>query len=125
MARIMIVDDAPVMRLRLKDIIQQQHEVVAEAENGVQAVAMYERYKPDIVTLDISMADMNGIDALTQIITKYNNAKVIMVSALGQRHLVYSALRNGAKDFIIKPFKEEAILESIRKIVEKNSRERE
>jgi len=113
MKRGMIVDDATVMRMRLRDILQTRYEVVGEAENGAKALEMYGQLKPDFVTMDITMAEMNGMEALKSIITVYPDAKIVMVSAMGQKAMVFEALAQGAKDFIIKPFDPERVLMAI------------
>ena len=113
MKRGIIVDDATVMRMRLRDILQARYEVVGEAENGARALELYTQLKPDFVTLDITMAEMNGMEALKGIVTKYPDAKVVMVSAMGQKTMVFEALSQGAKDFIIKPFDPDRVLMAI------------
>ncbi len=115
MTKIMVVDDAAFMRMILKDILNSEFEVVAEAANGEEAVTMYKQWKPDLVTLDITMPDMDGISALKEI-RKYDpQAKVIMCSAVGQQHLVVSAILAGAKDFVVKPFQKDRVLEAVGK----------
>ncbi len=109
----LIVDDAVVMRMRLRDIISTKYSVVAEAENGVQALSQYKIFQPDFVTMDISMAEMNGIEALESLLKEFPDAKIIMVSAVGQKKQVFDALEKGAKDFIVKPFEPDRVLKSI------------
>lgn len=104
MKTVLIVDDAAVMRLRLKDIIEPKYQVIAEAENGEQAIEHYKKHIPDFVTLDITMPKINGIQVLEQIIKFDPEAKIIIVSAVGQKKMVFNALGIGAKDFIVKPF---------------------
>ena len=104
MKRGLIVDDATVMRMRLRDILQTRYDVVGEAENGLRALELYAQLKPDFVTMDITMAEMNGMEALKALLHRFPDAKVVMVSALGQKALVFEALNQGARDFIIKPF---------------------
>lgn len=115
MARIMIVDDAAFVRLTLKNILEKDgHVVVGEAENGLEALDKYMECKPDLVTLDITMPEANGIDAL-KAIKKYDpDAKCVMCSAMGQQAMVVEAMQNGARDFIVKPFQPNRVLESIR-----------
>ena len=113
MKRGIIVDDATVMRMRLRDILQARYEVVGEAENGARALELYTQLKPDFVTMDITMAEMNGMEALKGIVTKFPDAKVVMVSAMGQKTMVFEALSQGAKDFIIKPFDPDRVLMAI------------
>ena len=118
MARILIVDDAAFMRMMLKDIlIKAGHEVVGEASNGKEAVAKYDEIKPDIVTLDITMPEMDGLQALKEIKKRHSDARVIMCSAMGQQAMVIDAIQSGAKDFIVKPFKGEKVLQSVEKAI--------
>lgn len=115
--RVMVVDDALFMRNMLKDIfIRAGHEVVAEAENGEMALALYNEFKPDLVTMDIVMPKKSGIEALQEIMASDASACVVMVSALGQDSLVLEAVESGAKDFIVKPFKEDKVLEIVNRI---------
>ena len=114
MAKIMVVDDAAFVRLSLKTILEKEgHKVVCEAENGLQAVDRYKEYKPDIVLLDITMPETNGIFALKGIREFDPEAKCIMCSAMGQQMLVVEAMQNGAKDFIVKPFQPSRVVESV------------
>jgi len=104
MARILIVDDSTVMRKNLRTILTSSgHEVVAEACDGKQAFILYTQYKPDLVTMDISMPNMSGVEAVGEIIKKDPAAKIIMISALNQKQMVFEALKNGAKHYIVKP----------------------
>lgn len=117
MAKIMIVDDATFMRITIKNMLKKStHEVVGEAENGRVAVENYVALKPDIVTMDITMPEVDGIAALKQILQINPAANVIMVSAMGQEAMVREAILNGAKGFIVKPFKEADILSAIDKL---------
>ena len=109
----LIVDDAAVMRMRLRDILSSKYSIVAEAENGKQAVELYRLYKPDFVTMDISMAEMNGMEALKALLTEFPEAMIVMVSAVGQKAQVFEAISCGAKDFIIKPFEAARVLLAI------------
>ena len=113
MARILVVDDAAFMRHMLTQMVAGIHEVVGEAATGVEAVKKYKECKPDIVTMDITMPDMQGIDAVREIIAFDPEAKILMCSAMGQRAMVLEAMKSGAKDFIIKPFQKERILDAI------------
>jgi two-component system chemotaxis response regulator CheY len=113
MARILIVDDAAFMRHMLAQMVAGIHEVVGEASTGEEAVSKYKELHPDIVTMDITMPDMQGIDAVREIIAYDPNAKILMCSAMGQRQMVLEAMKSGAKDFIIKPFQKERILDAI------------
>ena len=118
MARIMIVDDAAFMRITIKNMLKRSnHEVVGEAENGLVAIERYKELKPDIVTMDITMPEMDGITSLREIMKIDPNAKVIMVTAMGQEAMVRDAILSGAKRFIVKPFKEEGIISAIDKLV--------
>jgi two-component system chemotaxis response regulator CheY len=113
----MVVDDALFMRNMLKDIfVRAGHEVVAEAENGEMAFELYQEVKPDLVTMDIVMPKQSGIEALQAIMAKDPQACVVMVSALGQDSLVLEAVESGARDFIVKPFKEDKVLEIINRV---------
>jgi two-component system, chemotaxis family, chemotaxis protein CheY len=112
----LIVDDAAVMRMRLRDILSSKYAIAAEAENGLQAINMYRNHKPDFVTMDISMAEMNGMEALTGLLSEFPDAKIVMVSAVGQKAQVFEALSKGAKDFIIKPFEPERVLLAIERL---------
>lgn len=109
----MIVDDAAVMRIRLKDILETRYKVVAEAANGREALDLYESYRPDFVTLDITMPQLNGLEALEQITAAFPDARVVIVSAVGQKQMVFQAIAKGAKDFIIKPFDPQRVLLAI------------
>jgi two-component system chemotaxis response regulator CheY len=116
MARIMITDDAAFMRMMIRNILTEAgHEVVGEAENGVQAVVKYEELRPDICTMDITMPEKDGIDALKEILAADPSARVLMCSALGQQAKVIESIRAGAKDFIVKPFEQARVLAAIEK----------
>lgn len=117
MKRVLIVDDTVFMRMSLKMMLENNgFEVVGEAENGKVGVRKYKELKPDIVTMDITMPEMTGIEALKEIRNLDPKAKVIMVSALGQEPMVKEAVLNGAKTFIVKPFKEEHLIQTLSKI---------
>ena len=118
MVKIMVVDDAAFMRMMLKDILTKNgYEVVAEAENGVKAVEKYKEFTPDLVLMDITMPELDGIGAVRQIKSCDPNAKIIMCSAMGQQAMVLEAIQAGAKDFIVKPFQADRIVEAVGKIV--------
>ncbi len=118
--RIMIVDDAAFMRMMLKDILTRHgYEVVGEAENGAVAVELYKEKKPDLVTMNITMPEMDGVAALREIRKIDSNARVVMCSAMGQQGMVIEAIQNGAKDFIVKPFQEDRVVEAVKKILGK------
>ncbi len=115
--RVLIVDDAAFMRMLLKDIITKAgFEVVGEASNGKEAVEKYKELKPDIVTMDITMPEMNGIEAVKEIKKIDPNANIIMVSAMGQQAMVIEAIQAGAKDFIVKPFQPARVIEALKKV---------
>jgi len=118
MAKVLVVDDAAFMRLVMKDILEKNgHEVVGEAENGAEAVEQYGRLKPDVVTMDITMPVMEGIDAVQLIRGMDPKAKIIMCSAMGQQEMVVRAIKAGAQDFIVKPLQSERVLEAIEKVM--------
>ncbi len=113
---VMIVDDALFMRMMIRDILSKDgFEVVAEAENGMEAVEKYKETRPDIVTMDIVMPEMDGIEAVRQIMKIDPNARILMCSAMGQQPLVVEALEAGAKDFIVKPFQPSKVIEAVEK----------
>lgn len=115
-ARVLIVDDAAFMRMMIKEILTKNgYEVVGEASDGYQAIEKYKEVQPDLVTMDITMPEMDGITALKEIRKIDPNAKVIMCSAMGQQAMVIDAIQAGAKDFIVKPFQPERVLEAIHK----------
>jgi len=117
--KVLIVDDAAFMRMLLKDIISKAgFEVVGEASNGKEAVEKYKELQPDIVTMDITMPEMNGIEAVKEIKKIDPNAKIIMVSAMGQQAMVIEAIQAGARDFIVKPFQPARVIEAIKKLAE-------
>lgn len=117
MKRVLIADDAAFMRLSIKNILSKyDYEIVGEAENGKVAVAKYLELKPDIVTMDITMPEMSGIDALKEIMKNDTNAKIVMVTAMGQEWLVKEAILSGAKSFVVKPFKEDHIIKVLSQI---------
>lgn len=115
--RILIADDALFMRNMLRDIfVRAGFEVVGEAANGIEAVEKYQELQPDLVTMDIVMPLKSGIEALQQITRENPDARVVMCSALGQEALIIEAVQAGAKDFIVKPFKEERVLDVVRRV---------
>ncbi|ABV62215.1 MULTISPECIES: response regulator [Bacillus] len=114
--KVLIVDDAAFMRMMIKDIlVKNGFDVVGEAENGAQAVEKYKETSPDLVTMDITMPEMDGITALKEIKQIDASAKIIMCSAMGQQSMVIDAIQAGAKDFIVKPFQADRVLEAINK----------
>lgn len=116
--KVLIVDDALFMRTMLRDIFDESGwHIVAESESGEQAIEDYNRFKPDIVTMDVVMPEMSGIDALQKILTNDPDARIVVCSALGQKHLIIDAIQAGAKDFIVKPFKKEQVLEVVERVI--------
>ncbi|ANF96530.1 MULTISPECIES: response regulator [Paenibacillus] len=114
--RILIVDDAAFMRMMIRDILTKNgYEVVGEAQDGAQAVEKFKELRPDLVTMDITMPEMDGIAALKEIKKMDGGAKVIMCSAMGQQAMVIDAIQAGAKDFIVKPFQADRVIEAISK----------
>ena len=115
---ILICDDAAFMRMMIKDILTKNgYTVIGEAENGLRAVEKYNELNPDLVLMDITMPEMDGIQALKEIRAKDPSARVIMCSAMGQQAMVIEAIQNGARDFIVKPFAADRILEAVRKVI--------
>ncbi|MCK4321407.1 response regulator [candidate division WOR-3 bacterium] len=116
--RVLIVDDAIFMRKMLGDILRKGgYEICAEAENGAEAVERYLEYKPDLVTMDIIMPDISGIDTVKEIIEKDRDAKIVMVSAMGHQSLVVEAIQAGAKDYVVKPFQPSRVLEAVQRVL--------
>lgn len=114
--RILIVDDAAFMRMMIRDILTKNgFEVVGEAQDGAQAIEKFKELHPDLITMDITMPEMDGIAALKEIKKLDPNAKVIMCSAMGQQAMVIDAIQTGAKDFIVKPFQSDRVIEAINK----------
>lgn len=121
MARILIADDASFMRQMIREIIEPEgHEVVGEATNGIEAVELFQELQPDLVTMDIVMPKRSGIDAVKIILQEHPTACVVMCSALGQETLVMEALQAGARDFIVKPFKPDSVIATLKKMLEKS-----
>ncbi len=115
---ILISDDAAFMRMMIRDILTKNgYNVAGEAENGRDAVEKYAELKPDLVLMDITMPEMDGIEALKAIRASDPNAAVIMCSAMGQQAMVIEAIQSGAKDFIVKPFQAERVIEAVKKVV--------
>jgi two-component system chemotaxis response regulator CheY len=115
---VLICDDAIFMRTMVGDILTQAgFEVVGEAETGLQAVEKYKQLRPDLVTMDIVMPDMGGIDAVREITKFDGNAKILMCSAMGQQALVVEAIQAGAKDFVVKPFQPSRVLEAVQRVL--------
>ncbi len=117
MISVLVVDDAAFMRLAIKNVLTKNgFTVVGEAANGREAVEKYLELRPDIVTMDITMPDMTGIEAVKQIRAEDPNAKIVMISAMGQENMVKEAILSGAKSFIVKPYKEEHIVMTLNKV---------
>jgi two-component system chemotaxis response regulator CheY len=116
---VIVVDDAAFMRATLRDIFSRNgYKVLGEAKNGIEAVALFEVHKPDLVTMDIVMPEMGGIEAVKRIIEKTPGARIIMCSAMGQQSLVIEAIQAGARDFVIKPFQASRVLEAAARALE-------
>lgn len=117
MSNTLIADDSAFMRAIIRGILEKEgHTVVAEAKNGLECIEKYRVHRPDVVTLDITMQQMNGIETLKALLGIDPQAKVIMVSAMGQRAIVKDAITLGAKSFVVKPFKEEIFVSALRKL---------
>lgn len=118
MANLLIVDDSIFMRNMLAKILSEAgHRVIGEASNGLEAVEGYRKLRPDLVTMDITMTEMGGIEAVQRIITIDPTAKIIMCSAMGQQRLVIEAMQAGACDFIVKPFSKKRVIEAVDKLI--------
>ena len=116
--RVLIVDDAAFMRMMVKDILSKNgYEIVGEAENGMKALEKYQELKPDLVTMDITMPEMDGITAVKEIKKVDPAAKVVMCSAMGQQAMVIESIQAGAKDFIVKPFDRDRVIEAVSKVI--------
>ena len=123
---ILVADDSVLMRRNLKNILKQAgYTIAGEASNGKEAVELYRKHRPDLVTMDITMPVMTGIEAVKTIIEEFPDANIIMISALDQKHMVFKALECGAKHYIVKPFKVSAVLKAIQHVLnpEKNKDE--
>ena len=115
---VLVCDDAIFMRTMICDILQQSgFEVVGEAETGLQAVEKYQQLRPDLVTMDIVMPEMGGIDAVRHITNLDANARILMCSAMGQQALVVEAIQAGARDFVVKPFQPSRVLEAVQRVL--------
>jgi two-component system chemotaxis response regulator CheY len=116
--KVLVCDDAIFMRTMISDILTGAgYEVVGEAETGLQAIERYRSLRPDLVTMDIVMPDMGGIDAVREIVKEDANAKILMCSAMGQQALVVEAIQAGAKDFVVKPFQPSRVLEAVQRVL--------
>ncbi|SES12003.1 response regulator [Psychrobacillus sp. OK032] len=117
MKTVLVVDDAIFMRTTIKRMLEeQQFQIIGEAANGQEAIEMYRKLLPDVVTMDITMPGMTGIEAVKSIISEHPDAKIVMVTALGQQKLIVDALESGAKDFITKPFNPEQIVQVLNNV---------
>ncbi|MDR0863187.1 MAG: response regulator [Oscillospiraceae bacterium] len=117
MAKVLIVDDAAFMRISIKTMLTRNgYEIAGEADNGRSGIERFKQLAPDIVTMDITMPEMNGLDALREIMRINPAAQVIMVSAMGQESMVRDSIISGARGFIVKPFKEEGIIAALKKL---------
>jgi two-component system chemotaxis response regulator CheY len=115
---VLVVDDAIFMRTMIGDILKQAgFEVVGEASSGVEAVQKYKELKPDLVTMDIVMPDMGGIDAVREIVKEDPEARILMCSAMGQQGLVVEAIQAGARDFVVKPFQPSRVIEAVQRLL--------
>jgi two-component system chemotaxis response regulator CheY len=113
---VMLVDDAAFMRMMLKDILSNNgYQIIGEAENGQVAIEKYADLKPDITIMDITMPEMDGLQAVKEIRARDPKAKVVMCSAMGQQAMVIEAIQSGAKDFVVKPFQADRVLEAVAK----------
>ena len=116
--KVMLVDDTKFMRMMLANILKPKgYEIVAEAGDGLEAIDKYKQFKPDLVTMDIVMPNMEGIDAVRNIVSSDSNAKIIMVTAVGQDSKVKEAIQAGAKGYIVKPFQAPQVLEEVQKVL--------
>lgn len=116
--KILIVDDAAFMRMMIKDILTKGgYDVVGEAENGARAIEKYKELIPDLVIMDITMPEVSGIDAVKEIKKMNGDCKIIMCSAMGQQAMVIEAIQAGARDFIVKPFQAERVVEAVKKVI--------
>lgn len=115
---VLVCDDAIFMRTMISDILAQAgYEIVGEAETGVQAVEQYKKLKPDLVTMDIVMPDLGGIEAVREIVAFDPSARILMCSAMGQQALVVEAIQAGARDFVVKPFQPSRVLEAVQRVL--------
>lgn len=123
MKRVLIIDDAEFMRLTIKEMLEKNgFEVIGEASNGKEGYDKYKKLHPDIVTMDITMPEMSGIDALKIIMEFDPKANIVMLSAMGQENLVREAVINGAKSFLVKPFKDEKVVKTLNQILANSMR---
>ncbi|MCX7922385.1 MAG: response regulator [Clostridia bacterium] len=116
--RILIVDDAAFMRMMIKDILSKNgYEIAGDAENGAKAIEKYKELVPDLVIMDITMPEVDGVTAVREIKKINSDAKIIMCSAMGQQAMVIESIQAGARDFIVKPFQAERVVEAVKKVI--------
>lgn len=119
--KILVVDDAKFLRTTLRSIFEKnEHEIVGEAENGEQAIQQFKELKPDLITMDITMPVMDGIEAIKEIMKIDSQAKIIVCSAVGQKKVVIEAIEAGAKDFIVKPFNEAQVIDTVNRVMKQS-----
>jgi two-component system, chemotaxis family, chemotaxis protein CheY len=118
MPKVLIVDDAQFMRLRCARLLAENGYDTVEAQNGVQAIEMYKKEQPDVVLMDITMPEMDGLTALRELKKLDPNARIAMLTALGQQGIVLEAIKSGARDFVVKPFEAERVLSAVQRILE-------
>lgn len=119
MAKILICDDSAFMRMMLRRVLEENgHEVIGEAGDGEQAVQLYSEYSPDLVTMDITMPKMDGIEAVRNIHSSDSSARIVMVTAIGQQSIITAAIEAGAADFIVKPFDPVRVIATISKVLQ-------
>jgi len=117
-ATILVTDDSKFMRNVLKRILEDSgHQVIAEAKNGREAIELYSLHSPQLVTMDITMPEVDGLQAVKEICSRYPKAKVIMISSVGQQYMILEALNYGARDFIVKPFDQEGICDTVNRVL--------
>lgn len=118
---VLVVDDAAFMRMMIRDILAKEGYVIHEAVNGRDAIEKYREVQPDLVTMDITMPEMDGIAALQEIRASHPDARILMVSAMGQQKMIVEALEAGALDFLVKPFQPAKVLETVKKCIRANT----
>jgi two-component system, chemotaxis family, chemotaxis protein CheY len=124
MAKILIVDDAAFLRAMLKGILEEGgHTIVSEASNGSEAIEKYKTYRPDLVTMDVNMPDMGGLETMEHIMRIDPHARMVMCSSLGHRHLIVDAVNRGARDYILKPFLSTRVLEAVDRALQPSIRQ--
>lgn len=117
MARLLIVDDAAFTRRVLTDMLGELHDICGEACNGLEAIEKYKQLQPDVVTMDITMPHMHGLEAMRHILDYDRDAKILICSAIGHRQKVLEAMKTGASDFVVKPFQKEQMLDAIARLL--------